>query len=313
MANNAVNRVGQINAAGATDAIFLKVFSGEVITHFEEVNKCINAHMVRNISSGKSAQFPVMGVAAAEYHTPGAQLLGADNMRHAERTINIDSLLVTHESLANIDEAMNHYDVRGEYARKMAEALSVKADEQLLRLAYLAAREGATITGLNGGTAITDADADTNGASLASTAYQIAQTFDEKNVPETERKLWVAPAQYYLLVQETGLVDTDFSSANGDYAKGQIKVVGGLEIVKTNHLPSGVVSADSGENNTYNGTFTNSVCVATHRSAIGTVKLLDLAMEKEYQISRQSTLMVAKYAMGHGILRPEAAVEVKTA
>jgi len=43
------------------------------------------------------------------------------------------------------------------------------------------------------------------------------------------------------------------------------------------------------------------------------VKLLDLGMESEYQISRQGTLMVAKYAVGHGVLRPEAAVELSTA
>ena len=52
--------------------------------------------------------------------------------------------------------------------------------------------------------------------------------------------------------------------------------------------------------------------VAGHRSAIGTVKLLDLAVESEYSMSKQATLMLAKYAMGHGILRPECAVSVIT-
>jgi len=36
-------------------------------------------------------------------------------------------------------------------------------------------------------------------------------------------------------------------------------------------------------------------------------------MESEYDIRRQGTLMVAKMALGHGILRPEAAVEIQTA
>ena len=50
--------------------------------------------------------------------------------------------------------------------------------------------------------------------------------------------------------------------------------------------------------------------VAGHKSAIGTVKLMDLAVESEYSIPKQATLMLAKYAMGHGILRPEGAVSV---
>jgi hypothetical protein len=40
---------------------------------------------------------------------------------------------------------------------------------------------------------------------------------------------------------------------------------------------------------------------------------MDLAAESEYDIRRQGTLMVAKYAVGHGILRPEAAVELAKA
>ena len=38
---------------------------------------------------------------------------------------------------------------------------------------------------------------------------------------------------------------------------------------------------------------------------------MDLAVESEYDIRRQGTLMVAKYAMGHGVLRPESAVELR--
>jgi hypothetical protein len=49
-----------------------------------------------------------------------------------------------------------------------------------------------------------------------------------------------------------------------------------------------------------------------HRSAVGTVKLIDLGMEMAYDIRRQGTLIVGKYAVGDGILRPESAVEIKT-
>ena len=58
---------------------------------------------------------------------------------------------------------------------------------------------------------------------------------------------------------------------------------------------------------------TNFVALVSHPSAVGTVKLMDLAVEKEYDIRRQGTLMVAKYSMGHGVLRPEAAVGIKEA
>lgn len=315
MANNVVARLGQVNQAGGVEASFLKLFGGEVLNTFDEKNVMSPHVVMRNISSGKTAQFPVTGVAAASYHTPGAQLLGSNTMMHGEKTIGIDGLLVSHESIAEIDEKMAHWETRSEYAHKMGAALAIKSDQQQLQVLVLAARSAATLTGGNGGTALTDADADTNGASLAATAYTCSQTFDEDDIPEDGRMLIVRPAQYYLLAQETGLIDTDFSSSNGDYSKADIKMVGGLQLLKSNHIPNGVVAAETGVSatNTYDGTFTTTVAVAFQKGAIGTVKLMDIAVESEWQISRQSTLLVTKMACGHGILRPECAIEIKTA
>ena len=48
------------------------------------------------------------------------------------------------------------------------------------------------------------------------------------------------------------------------------------------------------------------------KDAAATVKLLDLGVESEYQIDRQGTLMVAKYAMGLNILRPACAIGLRS-
>lgn len=81
------NRIGQINAANADDALFLKVFSGETITAFEEANVMLSRTMKRSISSGKSAQFPVFGKTTASYHTPGNELLGATLLNKQKRLL----------------------------------------------------------------------------------------------------------------------------------------------------------------------------------------------------------------------------------
>ena len=44
------------------------------------------------------------------------------------------------------------------------------------------------------------------------------------------------------------------------------------------------------------------------QDAVATVKLMDLSVESEYQIIRQGTLTVSKYAKGHNELRPAACV-----
>ena len=65
MSNATPSRLGQVNAANSADALFLKQFSGEVLTAFEQATVTADKHMVRTIANGKSAQFPVMGRSSA--------------------------------------------------------------------------------------------------------------------------------------------------------------------------------------------------------------------------------------------------------
>ena len=319
MTNVTPSRLGAANLAAAnytqTNALFLKVFAGEVLTAFDETNVMKDLHVARTISSGKSASFPVTGKANAAYHTVGTPLLGTQAIKHNEIVVNIDDMLIADTFIANIDEAKNHYDVRAEYSRLLGMALSKQFDVRCLQLAVLAARSSATVSGGNGGSAITDADAKTNGASLAASIFEAAKILDEKDVPENERVAIMKPAQYYNLVQTTDVINRDWGGA-GVYADGKVLRVAGIEIVKSNNVPSTNVSAVAGEQNTYHGNFSTTAAVVMQKQAIGTVKLMDLAVERtsgDFEVMYQGTLMAAKYAMGHGILRPECSVEIKTA
>lgn len=310
MANAAVSRIGQTDGSGATDDLFLKVFSGEVLTTFREKTAWLKRHMVRSISSGKSAQFPATHKASASYHTPGEEIVG-QAINHNERIIVIDDLLISDVFIAEIDEAMNHYDVRSEYSYQLGSALAQTFDKNVAQVNILAARGTATVSGGNGGTTITDADADTSVDSLIGSVFDAAQALDEKDVPEDDRFLFVKPDIYYQLVQDDRVVHSDFTAgSNGGLDTGMVFRLAGFEIVKTNNLPSTNVATGPAA---YQGDFSNTVALCSHRSAAGTVKLLDLATEMGYDMRRQGTLIVSKYALGHGILRPEAAVEIATA
>ena len=320
MTNATASRLGVVNAASspnyaAANALFLKVFAGEVLTAFEENNVMKDLHTSRTIASGKSAQFPVTGKANAAYHTVGTPLLGTQQIKHNEVVINIDDMLIADTFIANIDEAKNHYDVRAEYSRLLGMALAKKFDQQTMQVGLLAARASATISGGNGGTTLTTGAGGgaITGAQLAAAIFDAAKAMDEKDVPETERVAIVKPEEYYKLVQETNVINRDWGGA-GVYADGTVLRVAGVQIVKSNNLPQASVSAASGENNTYNGDFSNVKALVMQKQAIGTVKLMDLAVERtsgDFEVMYQGTLMAAKYAMGHGILRPECAVEIK--
>jgi molybdopterin-guanine dinucleotide biosynthesis protein len=236
-----------------------------------------------------------------------------------ERVITIQDLLVAHTFIANIDEAKNHFQVRSLYANELGNALAVQMDKHIFQTVYNASKATA-LDPQAAGQSVTEANFLTDGKKAAEAIYAAAQILDENDVPESDRFAAVSPAVYYNMIKDTtaATINRDFGG-QGSFADGNVFKIAGIQIVKTNNLPSGTISSGVGSGSivggagNLGGTFTNDKAVVWHKSCSATLKLLDLSTEMEYSARHQGTLMVAKYAVGHGVLRPEASVIIKTA
>ena len=142
------SRVGLKQGGSDNQELFLKKFSGEILTTFEEKNIMKPLHTIRTISDGKSAQFPVTGVASAKYHTVGQNIADSGNsylsdIAKSEKIISIDKVLLASSFLANIDDVMNHYDIRSVYANELGNALANRFDTAVIKTFLAAARSAA--------------------------------------------------------------------------------------------------------------------------------------------------------------------------
>lgn len=307
------SRIGQANSAGATDALFLKVFSGEVMASFNANTVMADKTRVRNIASGKSAQFPAIGRITASYHTPGAEILGKA-VEHGEKVVTIDDLLISDSFIANIDEAKNHYEVRSEYSTQMGQALAQTFDRNLLSLAVKTARAGDA-----GAVAAQGAAVSTNLGSLTPTIqtlvdalYAEAAAMDDLFLPANDRFVIVSPTVYYGLVQNDKLIDRDFNT-NGSYADGTIMKVAGMSIVKSSNLAVNHITSTVDFGTKYQVNASDTTALVFQKGALATVKLMEMASESEYDIRRQGTLMVSKMAVGHGAVNPQGIRELRAA
>ena len=331
MAASDISRLGQSLATGDDNALFLKVFAGEVLATFQEANKFMPLQVTRTISSGKSASFPVIGTAAALWHTAGESVItDADaggtaylsKIKHTEREIFIDDCVVSSVLVDDLDSLKNHYDHRAEYSSAIGRALSKEADTHILASILGAANSSANISGItSAGQAVEVADMDTDTSVFVTACHTAAEKLDDNDVAKEDRYVAVRPSHYWKLVQDTNLVNRDYGGANGVYTDGTVMKIAGLTIVSTNNMPSDSTNssavADSGANNTmtagtgYHMNWTNVQGLVWHKSAIGTVKMADIQVMSEYQVERLANLMVARYAMGHSHLRPESAVVLR--
>lgn len=319
MVDAVISQLGVTNAATPANydertALFMKQFSGEVLTAMDEMNVFDALHMVRTISEGKSASFAHTGKASARYHTPGVPIVGQNKIKHNETVIKIDDKLIADVFIDELEEAMNHYEVRSEYSKQLGAALAREKDTRIAQVITLAARSVNKIDDLPGGSRLINAAAKTDGGILADLMFSAAQTFDEKDVWEGERYAVFKPAQYYLLVRNKDNINKDWDG-RGSFAEGTIPQVAGIDIMKSNNVPSTDIAAVAGEQNPYAVDATTTAGLVFQKQAAGTVKLMDLVLQKsgaDFEIMYQGTMMVGKYAIGTGVLRPECAIELAT-
>lgn len=330
LAATGISNPGQKLSAGDRDALFMKVFSGEVLTAFARNTVMMSRHQVRTIDHGKSASFAVMGRTRAKYLAPGNSL---DDQRkkfeHSEKVIAIDGLLTADCLITDIDDAMNHYDVRVEYSRQLGEALAQSADCAIINeLANMAAKDAAVPENIPDNGAGAEKVQGTGKAFEFETGLAISQSADYGNkiiegllaaraaftknyVPMGDRYCLLTPEGYSALIKAL-MPDSANYQALFDPNSGKLQTICGFEVIEVPHLLNDGVDGKHKLNTKF--TAAKLQGIVFHRSAVGTVKLKDLAMERARRAEYQADQIIAKYAMGHGGLRPEAVgVFVETA
>ena len=325
-----ISNPGQKLSAGERDALFMKVFSGEVLTAFARNTVMMSRHQVRTIDHGRSASFAVMGRTRAKYLEPGNSL---DDQRkkfeHTEKVIAIDGLLTADCLITDIDDAMNHYDVRVEYSRQLGEALAQSADCAIINeLANMAAKDATVKENIPDNGTGADKVKGTGKAFEFATGLELSQSaeygnkiiegllaaraaFTKNYVPMGDRYCLLTPEGYSALIKAL-MPDSANYQALFDPNSGKLQTICGFEVIEVPHLLNDGVDGKHELNTKF--TAAGLQGIVFHRSAVGTVKLKDLAMERARRAEYQADQIIAKYAMGHGGLRPEAVgVFVQTA
>lgn len=299
-------------------ALFLKVFSGEVLTTFTRASKVMNNHMIKTIDSGKSTSFPVIGRGKAHYLPAGSNL---DDLReaipHNEVVINIDGLLTSDVLITDIFEAMNHYDVRGEYAKQLGEALAIAADgATVAEIAKLVKANTENITGLGKGVVVEKTitgGAGINyetGKAVIDGLLEMKAKWTTQYVPEEERFAYITPEVESAIITSKDAINRDYGAV-ASIVDGNIDKLCGFKIIAVPHLKAGgadktgMLGTDP-EGHVFPTDYAGALAVCAHRTAVATVKLKDLQLEHARRPELQADMIIAKNAVGHGGLRPEA-------
>jgi hypothetical protein len=313
---DAASRSGQRLNTGTNDReLFLTEFGDLVLQAWEEVNNYEGFTFTKNITQGKADTFPIIGRKRdAIEHEPGEIILGG-RIEHNDVEITLDKILVDSVFIPEIDELMNHYEVRGPYARQLGESLSTAYDTRVARMHILASRIIVRPYGR-------DKLAAAGGGPLPSGAFDAAMATDMSKLEDAlfkgvgwvrrwdigggQQQAKMGHAQYLNLARYT-TIDSRQWTGSGNRAQGTVGPVAGLKIEPTNHIPRTNVTTGLDK---YQGDFSDVVAHVGNQMAVGTLARRGIKVVMKDQPDRLGTLLLASKFNGHGILRPECSFEI---
>ena len=341
-----LQRLGQIKGDAATwgpglngvdkdRAMFLRLGSSEVLDAF--MTNCVfkGKTRERNIRGGRSVDFPITGRMLAQYHEPGSAINGSGNDPSDlnKRTIELDALMIADAAIYQVDELMNYYDVRQIYTKELGRALAYEYDKRVARLIYAAANNsteplakdppnaGRTGTAIDLGDDAATFDAKTRqqrGDQLVDAIFDARVQFEQKDVPIDNMYAVFSPDDYYSITQSSRAINVDFNGGggNGTIAQGETARIAGIPLYSSNHVVQSNYTLVAGDvNPDYAQNLSKCRGLIFHRDAVGVVSLLSPSLQltgAEYRVQYQSDLMVARQALGMGVLRAECACQIST-
>jgi hypothetical protein len=357
MANATQSALGRINLStgtgydGATDkyALYLKLFSGEMFKGFQHNTIARDLVMKRTLKSGKSLQFIYTGRMDSSFHTPGTPILGSGDPPVAEKTINVDDLLISSAFVYDLDETLAHYELRGEISKKIGYALAEKYDRLIFRAIARGARKAHPISATGkvepGGTQIqvgsgTGALSDAlDSTKIVAAFFEAAAVLDEKGVSQDGRVAVLSPRQYYELIENVSsnaLINRDEQGTALQSGQGVLSIAG-IKIYKSMNIPfqgkygtsstidnAGDFVGESledgrnsvtGINNNYGNStsFAKSCGLIFQREAAGVVETIGPQVQVtsgDVSVIYQGDVILGRLAMGADYLNPAACVEL---
>lgn len=183
-------------------------------------------------------------------------------------SVKVDTVVLARTTQFLLDDFLSHIDVRKEVGIEHGKEIGKFFDESFIVQAIKACQitnlspEGVSLGGwhdaLNPGNhakpqnIVRTAPKDFKGGTvvvlralgdeldpelLELSIQDLCQRIEEKDVDISEAVLLMRPAQYYALLKNNKLLDKDFSTANGDYAKGKVMMANGVRVQVTNRFP----------------------------------------------------------------------------
>lgn len=236
---------------------------------------------------------------------PAGTQVNVNNGTQDEIIIALDRPQYESRRIDKFEQAVARYDTLAMNVRqlgtRLANAIDRKAaaavEASSLATGLVSNGNGTVVvnTALAGGLADTGVAAD-RGKELIESIYASVAAMEENDVSDEGIYVGMSPTNFQYLPQSLTIIDKDYSANNGGLDIGDVKMVGGATVFKSNNLP----------------TTAGLVAQVFTPEAAAIVKLWDINVDINPQPEfLDAKLINAYFSNGMGALRPQASVSIK--
>ncbi len=277
----------------------------DVLQAFERKTRFMNLLRVDTIPEGSAAgSFVIEGKedrddgALTEYQA--GTRVNVSNGTQDEIIVPLDRPQYESRRIDKWKQAVARYDTIAMNVRQLGTRLANAIDRKLSAGVYASTQatglvangDGATI--LNTGIVLPMTDPEATGKAFAQAIYASIAVMRENDV-EDEIFVACSPTLYSALPQALITIDSDYTSGNGGYDIGEVKMVGGASIFSSNNVP----------------VTTGLVALCFTSEAAGMAKLWDVTIDiNEQPEYLNAKLINAYFSNGVKALRPQCAVAI---
>ena len=253
-----LTRPGQNLGTGAVDALHIEQYGGEVEGTLAMMSLMQTFVNIKNVTGTDTVTNDRVGSASLQAVTPGVRP-EATTTQFGNVSVKVDTIILARNNVSLLDDFQAHFSVRTELGQEHGKEIAKFFDEAFLIQAIKCALtdDSALPEGWDGGTKVELAAAldETDPDKLQRAIEDVCQAMEEQDQDLDGAAIFVRPAQYYVLKRNDKLTNADYSTGNGDYAKGTVLESNGLPIFKTNRLPIAAITnhklSNSGNGNAY--------------------------------------------------------------
>lgn len=317
-------RPGQENGTGAINALHIEEYTGIVEGTLARKSALTGFVPVRTVRGTSVIQSFGVGEASLQKVVPGVTPDGTPH-KFGKVTLSIDTLILARDIFPLLETWQTSYDSRKEVGMEHGKKIAKFKDQAFfIQALKAAALTSPKITGMSGaghfgGTQVTFAGASDH-LDPAKLYAKVAEAFtgmENKDVdPRTDDViLALKPAEFYTLLQNEMLVNSEWKSSEGNSVHGMVLKTYGVPVINSNNLPAGEtitghLLSNSDNSNAYDGDFTKVVAVAFSPRALLAGETIPLTTAVFWDEKSKHWFVDAHLSFAVGPNRPEFAAVI---